>query len=152
MPSSLARAATAVGEVKLGTDFPDAPAALAAAAALDPLPGTLLAADGDLAGPPTAADGDGLPDGEPEPEAKAAAGTTTAAATTPVTSTRRMGTDMPRSFIHGMHDSPTAAPKSNRLVTLKQPRRLEGNTQQRVDGLPRTRGQHRGVRRLPAAG
>jgi len=39
-----------------------------------------------------------------------------------------------------MHDSPTAPPKSNRPVTLKQPRRLEGNTQQRVDGLPMLEG------------
>jgi hypothetical protein len=69
------------------------------------------------------ADGAGLPD-DVEPDAKAAAGRAiTAAAMTPATARRRLGTGMTRSFVDRIHASPAAPPKTDRPVTLKEPKK-----------------------------
>jgi hypothetical protein len=68
------------------------------------------------------AGGPGLPD-DVEPDAKAAGTAISAAAATPAMATRRLGTGMTRSFMDRMHASPAAPPKTDRPVTLKEPKK-----------------------------
>jgi hypothetical protein len=117
------------------TPVPDPPAAAWDAAAADLLAAAAdsdAAADCDtavadllaVAGLLAAGEGAGLVGGEPERDAIAATGTAIAvAARTPATATRRLRTDITRSFIDWLPASPATPPKTNRPATLKQPRK-----------------------------